>query len=56
MKIGDMGICTKMNKLKSDDDEIYEIKGFTEGFANDYIVHACENNIEVSRSSLIEND
>lgn len=45
-----------MNKLKADDDEIYEVKGLTEGFANEEIENACQNNLNVSRTSLIQND
>lgn len=56
VKIGDMGICTKMNKNASYDDEIYEVKGLTEGFANEETVNACQNNIDMCRNSLVEND
>lgn len=33
LRIGDLGISLKLEKDRSEDEEIYEVKGLTAGFA-----------------------
>ena len=56
VRIGDMGICVKLDKLIGSEEEVYYIIGLTPGFTTEEVAQAYRDGTRVSRATLFESD